>query len=48
MEQNFETTVEVKFGPISAFENDPVVPTLTSMAKLVDDTLDAFEGLILG
>lgn len=46
VEQNFETTVEVKFGQGTAFENNPVILTLTQIAGMISRTLDEFETLI--
>lgn len=46
VEDNFNTIVEVKFGEGTAFENDPVVPTLTQISGVVTSTLDQFEALI--
>jgi hypothetical protein len=46
IEQDFETVVEVRFGPGKAFEDEPVVPTLTQTAQMVSETINAFERLI--
>ena len=42
IQDNFQTAVEVKFGKGTAFENDPVVPTLTQIAGLVSKTIKEF------
>lgn len=43
---DFYTSVEVKFGQGGPFENDPVVSTLTQIAGLITHTINKFENLI--
>ena len=43
---DFYTSVEVKFGPSGPFQSDSVVQTLTQIAELVTFTIDKFENLI--
>lgn len=46
IENNFQTTVDVRFGQGNPFENEPVIPTLLQVAEVVAETLGAFENLI--
>ena len=46
MENNFQTSVEIKFGKGTAFENDPVIPTLTQISQLASETIDWLASLI--
>ena len=43
---NATVAVNVSFGSGLAFENEPVVPTLTQIAGIVSHTIDEFETLI--
>lgn len=43
----FYTSVEVKFGKGTVFENEPVIPTLTQISQVVAETLTAFERLMV-
>ncbi len=43
---DLKPAVEISFGPATAFENEPVIPTLTQVAQIVSETIDAFERLI--
>jgi hypothetical protein len=40
------TTVEVKFGEGTPFKDNPVVPTLLDISKMVNETIEAFASLI--
>ena len=44
---NFETTVDVKFGKGTPFENEPVIPTLLQISQVVMETINAFERLMI-
>ena len=46
IDNNFNTTVEIKFGSGTPFENDPVIPTLTQFSQLASETVDWFGPLI--
>lgn len=46
MQNNFRTAVEVKFGKGTAFENEPVVPTLLQVSEVVSEALNAIERLV--
>jgi hypothetical protein len=43
IQNNFQTTVAVRFGQGSALENEPVIPTLMQIAQIVGEALGAFE-----
>ena len=43
MHNDLNPAVDVKFGKGSPFENEPVIPTLTQISKLVDETLSILE-----
>lgn len=47
IENNFQTAVAVRFGQGTAFENEPVVPTLTQIADIVTKTIAVFRAHIL-
>jgi hypothetical protein len=46
MQNNFKTAVELKFGKGTAFENEPVVPTLVQVSEVVSEALNAIERLV--
>jgi hypothetical protein len=46
MENDFQTAVEVKFGKGTAFENEPVIPTLLQVCEVVSETLNAIKRLV--
>ena len=46
MQDNFRTSVDIKFGKGTAFENEPVIPTLTQISQLASETLDWLASLI--
>jgi hypothetical protein len=43
IQNNFQTTVAVRFGQGNVFENEPVIPTLMQIAQIVGEALGAFE-----
>jgi hypothetical protein len=45
LDKNFQAAVEVKFGQGTAFENEPVVPTLLRVSEVVSETINAIERL---
>jgi hypothetical protein len=45
IQNNFQTTVEVKFGKGTPFENEPVIPTLFQISEIVREALKAVERL---
>jgi hypothetical protein len=45
MQNNFEAAVEVKFSKGTAFEDEPIVPTLFQISEIVSETLNAIERL---
>jgi hypothetical protein len=46
MQNNFKTSVDVKFGKGTVFENEPVIPTLTQISQLASETIDWLASLI--
>lgn len=46
IQNDFNLSVDVKFGKGTVFENKPVIPTLTQICGLVGYTIDEFERLI--
>jgi hypothetical protein len=46
MQDNFQTSVDVKFGEGTAFKDDPVIPTLTQISQLTSETIDWLATLI--
>ncbi len=46
LQNNFRTSVDVKFGEGTAFENKPVIPTLKQISQLASETLDRLASLI--
>lgn len=46
MQDNFRTSVDIKFGKGTAFENEPVIPTLTQVSQLASETLNWLASLI--
>ncbi|WP_201414838.1 hypothetical protein [Mesorhizobium sp. J8] len=46
MQNNFSTSVEIRFPQGAVFENQPVIPTLANMSKVVSQTLNALEKFI--
>lgn len=46
IDHGFQTAVDVKFGKGTAFEDEPVVPTLTQISDLVSKTVKEFGALI--
>jgi hypothetical protein len=46
VENNLQTSVDVKFGQGTTFENEPVIPTLLQFAELTSETLNSFERFI--
>jgi hypothetical protein len=47
IQNNFETTVQVKFGQGTPFQDEAVVPTLTQISEVVSEALNAFERLAI-
>jgi hypothetical protein len=45
IENNFETTVEIKFGQGTPLKDDPVIPTLFQISEVVAEALKAVERL---
>jgi hypothetical protein len=43
---DFETSVQIQFGPGTPFANDPVVPTLKQISHVASETIDWFGALI--
>lgn len=46
LDNNFSTFVEITFPKGAIFEDQPVVPTLLEMSRIVSQTLDALEGFL--
>ena len=44
---NFKTSVQILFPQGGLFENEPVVPTLLQISKVVSETIEAFGRLIV-
>lgn len=43
VQNNFSTSIEMRFPNGAVFENAPVIPTLTQMSQVVTETLDALK-----
>jgi hypothetical protein len=43
---NFQTSVEVRFGQGNVFQNEPVIPTLTQISELARGTFDWLDALV--
>ena len=46
IKNDFQTSVEVKFSKGTAFENEPVIPTLLQVSEVVSETLNAIQRLV--
>jgi hypothetical protein len=46
VENNFHVAVDIKFGDVGPFQNDPVIPTLAQIADMVARTIKVFERAI--
>jgi hypothetical protein len=43
---DFQTSVDVRFGQGNVFQNEPVIPTLTQISELASGTLDWLDSLV--
>lgn len=46
MNNDFKTTVQLKFGKGNVFEDKPVIPTLTQVSQLASDTINWLAALV--
>jgi hypothetical protein len=46
IDDDFQTSVDVRFDKGNVFENEPVIPTLTQISELASGTLDWLDALV--